>query len=96
LAGVVGDWVYAEPLHSCDLGLCPKQKDMDNMVGFNELGVDRKYAELVGVLEVMERYNRADGWMRWDGDKVRFYDGEVDGGTYIQVAWIRLWVKAFR
>jgi len=67
-----------------------------NMEGFNELSVERKYAELVGVLEVMEKYNRADGWMRWDGDKVRLYDGEVDGGVYVVVGWVRFWVLAFR
>ncbi len=67
-----------------------------NDLGFNELSVDRKYAELVGVLEVMQKYNRVDGWMRWDGDKVRFYDGEVDGGVYIKVEWIRFWVAAFK
>ena len=67
-----------------------------NMEGFNELTVERKYAELVGVLEVMEKYNRSDGWMRWDGDKVRLYDGEVDGGVYVVVGWVRFWVLAFR
>lgn len=66
------------------------------MEGFNELSVERKYAELVGVLEVMGRYNRVEGWMRWDGDKVRLYDGEVDGGVYVKVGWIRFWVAAFR
>ena len=66
------------------------------MEGFNELSVERKYAELVGVLEVMVRYNRVEGWMRWDGDKVRLYDGEVDGGVYVKVGWIRFWVAAFR
>ena len=66
------------------------------MEGFNELSVERKYAELVGVLEVMVRYNRVEGWMRWDGDKVRLYDGEVDGGVYVKVGWIRFWVAAFK
>jgi len=70
--------------------------DMNNMEGFNELSVERKYAELLGVLEVMVRYNRVDGWMRWDGDKVRLYDGEVDGGVYVKVGWIRFWVAAFK
>ena len=66
------------------------------MEGFNELSVERKYAELLGVLEVMVRYNRVEGWMRWDGDKVRLYDGEVDGGVYVKVGWIRFWVAAFK
>ena len=67
-----------------------------NELGFNELSVERKYVELVGVLEVMGKYGRVEGWMRWDGDKVRFYDGEVDGGVYIKVGWIRFWVAAFK
>lgn len=69
---------------------------MNYMDGFNELSVERKYAELVGVLEVMGKYGRNEGWMRWDGDKVRFYDGEVDGGVYVEVGWVRFWVAAFR
>ena len=67
-----------------------------NELDFNDLSTQRKYSELVGVLDVMQRYNRTEGWMRWDGDKVRFYDGEVDGGVYIKVGWIRFWVAAFR
>ena len=67
-----------------------------NELGFNELSVERKYAELVGLLEVMGKYGRVYGWMRWDGDKVRFYDGEVDGGVFIKVEWVRFWVSAFR
>ena len=70
--------------------------DMNNMDGFNELSVERKYSELVGVLEVMERYNRVDGWMRWDGDRVRLYDSEVDGGVYVVVGLVRFWVESFK
>jgi hypothetical protein len=72
--------------------------DMESLndLGFNELSVERKYAELVGVHDVMVKCNRTEGWMRWDGDKVRFYDGEVDGGVFIKVEWVHFWVKAFR
>ena len=69
---------------------------MDNYIdGFNELTLEQKYDQLVGVYQVMKQYNRTDGWMRWDGDKVRFYDSEVDGGTFVTFDWIKFWIAAF-
>jgi hypothetical protein len=34
--------------------------------------------------------------MRWDGDIMRFYDGEVEHGVFVEIGWVRFWVKAFR
>jgi hypothetical protein len=63
---------------------------------FNDLDVTEKYKNLVGVLQTMERYNRTNGWMRWDGDKVRFYDSEVEDGVFVEIGWVRFWVSALK
>jgi hypothetical protein len=62
---------------------------------FNDLDMTQKYNELVRVFETMERYNRTNGWMRWDGDIMRFYDGKVDDGCYIELSWLKLWISEF-
>jgi hypothetical protein len=63
---------------------------------FNDLPVNEKYQHLVGVLKTMQSYNRENGWMRWDGDKLRFYDGEVEDGVYMEIGWLKFWVAAFK
>jgi hypothetical protein len=63
---------------------------------FNDLDVTQKYDNLVGILKVMQQYNRTDGYMRWDGDKMRFYDGEVEDGVHVKIEWVRFWVAAFK
>ncbi len=63
---------------------------------FNDLDVTQKYNELCRVLKTMEQYNRTSGWIRWDGDIMRFYDVEVEDGVFVVIDWIRFWVKAFR
>jgi hypothetical protein len=63
---------------------------------FNSLDVTQKYNELVRVLNTMEKYNRTNGWMRWDGDKMRFYDSEVEEGVFVEIGWVRFWVAAFK
>lgn len=63
---------------------------------FNELDVTQKYNELVRVLQTMERYNRTSGWMRWDGDIMRFYDGEVEDGAYVEIGWLKFWVSGMK
>ena len=63
---------------------------------FNDLDVTDKYKNLVGVLQTMEKYNRTNGWIRWDGDKVRFYDSEVENGAFVDVGWVRFWVSALK
>jgi hypothetical protein len=63
---------------------------------FNSLDVTQKYNELVRVLNTMEKYNRTNGWMRWDGDIMRFYDSEVEEGAFVEIGWVRLWVSALR
>ena len=62
---------------------------------WNDLDTTQKYNELVRVLSTMERYNRTSGWIRWDGDIMRFYDGEVDNGYYIELSWLKLWISEF-
>ena len=63
---------------------------------FNDLDTSQKYNELVRVFETMKRYNRTSGWMRWDGDIMRFYDGEVEDGAYVEIDWLKFWVLAFK
>lgn len=63
---------------------------------FNDLDDAQKYKELVRVLKTMQQYNRTNGYMRWDGDIMRFYDGEVEDGVYVEIGWLRLWVSAFK
>ena len=63
---------------------------------FNNLDSEKKYNELVRVLKTMQRYNRTDGWMRWDGDIMRFYDGEVEDGCFVEIGWLKFWVSAFK
>lgn len=63
---------------------------------FNDLEPEQKYKNLVGIMHTMQQYNRTSGWMRWDGDKMRFYDGEVEDGVYVEIGWVRFWVAAFK
>ena len=66
------------------------------IMDFNDLDSSQKYNELVRVFETMERYNRTSGWMRWDGDIMRFYDDKVEDGAYVEIGWLKLWVLAFK
>jgi hypothetical protein len=63
---------------------------------FNDLDVSQKYNELVRVLRTMEQYNRENGWMRWDGDVMRFYDAEVEDGVFVNIGWVRFWVSGLK
>lgn len=63
---------------------------------FNDLDVTQKYNEWVRLLKTMESYKRTNGYARWDGDKMRFYDGEVEDGVYVEIGWVRFWVLALR
>ena len=63
---------------------------------FNDLSLSKKHENLSGVLDTMTRYNRSTGWMRWDGDKMRFYDGEVEEGIFVEIGLVRFWVSEFK
>ena len=63
---------------------------------FNDLDVTQKYDELVRVLNTMQKHNRTMGWMRWDGDIMRFYDNEVEEGVFVELGWVKFWVSALR
>ena len=63
---------------------------------FNDLDVTQKYNELVRVLETMSKYNQTNGWMRWDGDIMRFYNGEVEDGVYVEFGWLKLWALGMK
>jgi hypothetical protein len=56
---------------------------------FNDLELEQKYVEFCRVLKTMEQYNRKSGWMRWDGDIMRFYDGEVEDGAFVHIGFVR-------
>ncbi len=64
---------------------------------FNSLSHKERYNELVRVLETMKRYNRTSGYMRWDGDQMRFYDSETDdeNSSYVEISWVKFWVDSY-
>ncbi len=62
---------------------------------FNSLSHKERHNELVRVLDTMQRYNRTEGWMRWDGDIMCFYDGEVEEGCYVEIGWVKFWVDSY-
>jgi hypothetical protein len=68
---------------------------MNMNMDFNSLSHKERHNELVRVLDTMQRYNRTEGWMRWDGDIMRFYDGEVEEGCYVEIAWVKFWVDSY-
>lgn len=63
---------------------------------FNELDITQKYNEFVRVLNTMQQYNRTRGWIRWDGDIMRFYDGQVEDGAYVEIDYLRSWVSGLK
>ena len=64
---------------------------------FNSLSHKERYNELVRVLETMKRYNRTRGYMRWDGDQMRFYDSETEdeNSSYVEISWVKFWVDSY-
>jgi len=64
---------------------------------FNSLSHKERYNELVRVLEIMQRYNRTSGYMRWDGDQMRFYDSKTndENSSYVEISWVKFWVDSY-
>lgn len=52
-------------------------------IDFNNLKKEEKYNHLMKVYLIMKQYNRLEGWIRWDGDKLWFFDGEVEDSYQI-------------
>ena len=64
---------------------------------FNSLSHKERHNELVRVLDIMQKYNRTSGWMRWDGDQMRFYDSQLEdeNASYVEISWVKFWVDSY-
>jgi hypothetical protein len=51
--------------------------------------------DFMRVLNVMQQYNRTDGYIRFDGDVVNFYDGCVNGSAFITIQQVKQAIKDY-
>lgn len=54
-------------------------------IDFNNLKQEEKFKHLREVYFIMKQYNRSEGWIRWNGERLWLFDGEVEDSYKVEL-----------